>query len=283
MNLELNLVPTWQRMNPANAIACMNLGAMAITKYSYAPSQNFPPSAAANYSMTYVSSGYATLNCYGQSIAVRQGDVVSFPAGYVQAIQVHDSGLVTFVLDMAQNERSRYPKIKFLFRHVGLLTADPLKSRFVEIVELYGQDRGEIRFAVENLLAEAEKQACVEFDVDDWPEMLRRRLHDGYQQQFQLIELADEFDMNPSHLTRQFRSRFGMTVGSYLRKLRLSLAVGQMLETDESFSGIAADCGFSDQSHLNRMLKSATGWSPYEIRKRFRQSTTAKIVESVAR
>lgn len=66
-------------------------------------------------------------------------------------------------------------------------------------------------------------------------------------------QLAEMVDISPRHLRREFGRRFGMSPRAMARRLRLTRA---MMEAEQSahpnWAGIAAGCGFSDQSHLVR-------------------------------
>ena len=71
-------------------------------------------------------------------------------------------------------------------------------------------------------------------------------------------------------LTRKFKARFGINPASYRREVRLQMALRMIFETDERLAGIAFDTGFSDQSHLTRSVRAATGHSPAAVRRKLR-------------
>lgn len=65
-----------------------------------------------------------------------------------------------------------------------------------------------------------------------------------------------------AHFARSFRLTFGESPHAYLVRRRLELAAGLMLQTEMELSEIALRCGFSDQAHLCRRFREATGQSP---------------------
>jgi AraC family transcriptional regulator len=81
-----------------------------------------------------------------------------------------------------------------------------------------------------------------------------------------LSELADAVGVNPAHLARVFRTRFGISVGEYGRRLRLDWAATQIARGDRPIAEIAAEAGFADQSHFTRLFKRHAGTTPGRYR-----------------
>ncbi|MFD2572067.1 chromate resistance protein ChrB domain-containing protein [Spirosoma soli] len=83
-----------------------------------------------------------------------------------------------------------------------------------------------------------------------------------------LKAVADELQVNPTYLSREFAKYFdNLSFGEYIRKLRIEKAI-QLLETSKnSMAEIAYLTGFSDQSHFTRIFRKFTGLSPSEYRK----------------
>jgi AraC family transcriptional regulator len=81
-------------------------------------------------------------------------------------------------------------------------------------------------------------------------------------------ELAAAVGIHPVHLGVEFRKRFGVTTGEYVRALRIEHARPLLQKSDLSIAEIAASCGFCDQSHFARTFKAFTGSTPVEYRLR---------------
>lgn len=81
-------------------------------------------------------------------------------------------------------------------------------------------------------------------------------------------DLARRADLSPSHLQREFRRLFGMTVGDYVLRLRLLMARRRLRTTTDAVGRIATECGFYDQAHFTRAFKIYTGQTPLEYRRR---------------
>lgn len=100
----------------------------------------------------------------------------------------------------------------------------------------------------------------------DWLERVREIMQARYREQLPLCGLAEEAGVHPVHLARAFRKRYGCSVGDYLRQLKVASACRDLANSDMTMADIAGKNGFSDQSHLCRMVKQYTGASPREHR-----------------
>lgn len=100
----------------------------------------------------------------------------------------------------------------------------------------------------------------------DWLKQVRDILHDRYRESLPLRDLADQVGVHPVHLARAFRKRYQCCIGDYLRQLRVASACRELANSDLGMAEIAGRNGFSDQSHLCRMVKQHTGASPTQHR-----------------
>jgi AraC-like DNA-binding protein len=57
-----------------------------------------------------------------------------------------------------------------------------------------------------------------------------------------------------------------VTIGEYVRRLRVEAAALRLAASNESISAIAHGTGFSDQSHLTRVFKQRMGVTPGRYR-----------------
>jgi AraC-like DNA-binding protein len=91
-------------------------------------------------------------------------------------------------------------------------------------------------------------------------------LHERYRESITLQELAADSQVHPVHLARAFRKRYGCSVGDYVRRLRVAGASMEITGSQMSIAEIASRNGFSDQSHLCRVMREYTGRSPRQLR-----------------
>jgi AraC-like DNA-binding protein len=82
-----------------------------------------------------------------------------------------------------------------------------------------------------------------------------------------LLDLAGELAVSPHHLSRIFRQLTGQTVSRHRIRLRVRAALEHMAGGDRDLARLAAELGFSDQSHLNRSLRRETRHTPAVLRR----------------
>lgn len=115
------------------------------------------------------------------------------------------------------------------------------------------------------LLARAERTAA-SLQPPRWLVAVRDALHAGFRDRITVTTLARHAGVDPSHLARTFRRRYGCTVGAYVRRLRLDAAAAELRDSGRPISDIAAEAGFFDQSHFARLFRRHTGMSPTAFR-----------------
>lgn len=81
-----------------------------------------------------------------------------------------------------------------------------------------------------------------------------------------LKDVANEVGGSSYHLTRLFARRAGTTMHRYLTRLRLTAALGRVLQGADDLTGLALDLGFSSHSHFSAAFKSVYGRSPSSAR-----------------
>jgi AraC family transcriptional regulator len=82
--------------------------------------------------------------------------------------------------------------------------------------------------------------------------------------------MADVLGLTPCLFARQFRSSFGKPPYAFVTARRLERARSLLARTEAPIKTIALDCGFSDQAHLTRMFRAATGKTPAVFRRQAR-------------
>jgi len=103
-----------------------------------------------------------------------------------------------------------------------------------------------------------------------WLEPVRERLHARLAERLSLGELAASAGVHPVYLARSFRERYGLSVGEYVRQLRLDWATAQLAATETPLAVLAVEAGFADQSHFTRAFKRHAGLTPARYRRMVR-------------
>jgi len=82
-----------------------------------------------------------------------------------------------------------------------------------------------------------------------------------------IAHLAGLARLSPYQLEQRFRKIFQITVGQFIHKVRMDLAVRRLRESDDPIARIALDCGYSDQSAFTRQFRQTVGLSPAQFRR----------------
>lgn len=99
-------------------------------------------------------------------------------------------------------------------------------------------------------------------DIPNWVGMVKEALHDQWNEPVTLNKLALIANLHPANLSGYFPKYFGCTLGEYRRKLKIEKALELVKCRQLSFTAIAHQAGFADQSHFTRVCKETTGWNP---------------------
>ncbi len=92
---------------------------------------------------------------------------------------------------------------------------------------------------------------------------MREYLDEHFAENVSMQTLADSAELSPFYLARLFNKTVGLPPHAYQVQRRVHKAK-QLLRSESRYklSDVAVECGFSDQSHLNRHFKRALGVTP---------------------
>ena len=100
-----------------------------------------------------------------------------------------------------------------------------------------------------------------------------------------LESIARAVYCSPFHLARQFRSATGESIGRYLLRLRLALALDRLAQGETDLARLAVELGFAHHSHFSARFRSVFGTTPTAVRnalaqRRFRQMSNFVTAKS---
>src|SRR5206468_7916488 len=91
-------------------------------------------------------------------------------------------------------------------------------------------------------------------------------LHENWHRQPSTAELAAQLGFSPQFLCRSFKRWMGVTLTQYSQAIRLDYARGLLWGSGADVSQVASMTGFTDQSHLTRVLRQHSGRTPGSLR-----------------
>jgi AraC family transcriptional regulator len=77
-----------------------------------------------------------------------------------------------------------------------------------------------------------------------------------------VADLCALLQRSEAHFSRSFKRTFGESPHAFIVRRRVELAAQYMLTTDAPLSDIALRCGFTDQAHLCKQFRQASGQTP---------------------
>lgn len=218
-----------------------------------------------------MSCGADTEDCQGKTWDIAEGDVVLHGAGEAHANRIHaaDSHLLNLEFTQCWLDRingcgarldSRFIASGGYLLHLGnrlhreLWSEDCMSSLCIEGLAL-------------ELIAEIARRKIRAPRNARWLQQAIEYLHANFRESPTLADVAEAAGVHPVHLAREFRRQQGLTVGAYIRKLRVDLACQELVTSDQAIVDIALKAGFCDHSHMTRVFHRQTGLTPTDFRK----------------
>jgi len=141
----------------------------------------------------------------------------------------------------------------------------------------FNQTDTAVKLAIEGLalelLAEAARQPYTGIGAaPPWLRQAREMIVEHFPDTFKLTQIAAEAGVHPVYLATAFRQKFGVTIGEFVRKLRIEHACAELMKGDLPLTVIALQAGFVDQSHFSKVFKLYVGMTPHKYRNFVRSS-----------
>ena len=96
---------------------------------------------------------------------------------------------------------------------------------------------------------------------------IQNYLDHHYLHELTIDEIADKFFLNKHYISHLFKDVTGYSIMKYVTSLRMNKAKAMLLETNESISSIAVQCGYSNFTYFTKQFKKYEGCTPSSYRK----------------
>ena len=113
--------------------------------------------------------------------------------------------------------------------------------------------------------AQSLKASGVVHSASDWPDRLAADLVSSPDQR--LGCWADRVGLAAETVSRGFHGAYGVAPARFRAEVRARRAMDMIERAELGLASIAADCGYSDQPHLNRAIVELTGRTPGQWRR----------------
>lgn len=115
---------------------------------------------------------------------------------------------------------------------------------------------------------EADQRSCSHRTIN----RLLQYIHDHYDQDIGLTELADQVDLNPAYLSILFKENVGMSYVKYLTDIRISKAKN-LLAQGWKVADVSEKVGYNNYRYFCDIFKKHTGVTPNEYRSSVKNET----------
>jgi AraC family transcriptional regulator len=116
-------------------------------------------------------------------------------------------------------------------------------------------------------LVERERSPATTAGGPRWLGWVEEFIRENAHRRLTLREIAAVAHVHPGHVNKVFRRHHRLSVGGYLRNVQIDRARRRLEATVDPIVQVAAEAGFSDQSHFTRVFKRHTGVTPSDYRR----------------
>lgn len=255
-------------------VARRDVAGLRVVESLHPPDQRVPWHSHVWPYVTFVLRGAYTEQCLRRAFVIGEGDVVLHGAGESHADRMHATRSHLLNLEFTQ------PWLDRLDACGGGLDAR-LTANGGHLLQLglrlhreVSRQDGLADLCIESialeLVAELSRTRLPGTAHPRWLDRAVAFLHAHFRDAISLRQIAAAAEVHPVHLARDFRRRRGMTIGDYIRTLRIEWACRELVATDQSIVDVALRAGFCDHSHMTRTFRRVTGLTPTEFRVRRR-------------
>lgn len=251
-------------------VARRHVAGLNVVESLHPPNQRIPWHSHEWPYVTFVLRGAYTEQCRRLAFDIGQGDVVLHGTGESHADRMHDTDSHLLNLEFSQ------PWLDRIDACGGRLDAR-VTSNGGYLLQLGARLRRELwrndrlstlcieAIALE-LVAAISRTRIPEPDEPRWLARALEYVQVHFGDIVRLSQVAEAAEVHPAHLARGFRRRQGMTVGDYIRKVRIEWACRELVGTERPIVEIAVHAGFCDHSHMTRAFRRQTGLTPTQFR-----------------
>ena len=96
-------------------------------------------------------------------------------------------------------------------------------------------------------------------------------IHEHYNENLPVNELASRFDMSPNYFSFVFKKEMNQSAVNYITQFRVQKAREYLENSDWSVVEIARKVGYEDNQYFFRVFKKYTGQTPLQYRQAHRK------------
>ena len=269
-----------ERLRPGclhgSIVKSLRVSDFILTETTYKAHSRLPRHAHESSYFCFVLQGIYTERYDQREVICRPATLTFRTSGQAHEDTVHDSDGRVFVLEIPPRWIERL-RAESLTLGTPEFYGGASTRIFARLNREFHKNDGAASLAIEGLalelLAEAARHPTARIrSAPRWLRQAREMILEHFPDNLTLTQIATQVGVHPVYLATTFRQKYGVTIGEFVRKLRIEHACAELTKGELPLAEIALQAGFVDQSHFSKVFKSHIGTSPARYRSLVRHS-----------
>jgi AraC family transcriptional regulator len=243
----------------------LEVGGLLLSETWHVPHARIPPHAHLHAYLCLVRQGNYS-ETYGDKTRWCQPLTLAFhPAEEVHSEHLRDAGVRSFIVELGADWAQRFNECAPALRNPADAQGGAPAFLAMRLYREFRLRDAVSPLAIEGLVLEilaVLMRLASPPALPPWLLRARDMLHDRFQENLGLAEIAAAVGVHPVYLASRFRQHFRQTIGDYHRQVRVEFACKQLATGRMPLAEIALAAGFVDQSHFARVFKRYLGMTP---------------------
>ncbi len=270
-----------KRLRPGSFHGCitksLRVADFILTESEFDPHSRLPRHAHENSYFCFGLRGVYTERCGSQEVVCQPSALTFRASGQTHEAIVHGAGTRVFMFEISSRWIEKLRADSLTLRITSEFCGGALSQLCAKLYREFNKTDTAAKLAIEGLalelLAEAARRPYTGIQTTPpWLKQAREMIVEHFPETLKLAQIAAEVGVHPVYLATAFRQKFGVTIGEFVRKLRIEHACAELMKGDLPLAAIALQAGFVDQSHFSKVFKLYLGTTPHKYRNIVRSS-----------
>ena len=253
-------------------IKSLEISGFILTETAHHAASRLPQHAHENSYFCFVLQGAYAEKSGKQEVLCKPSTLTFRGSGEVHEALVLDANVRVFQLEISPRWIERLREDSLTVSSTYQFSSGALPRLSARLNREFHKTDTAARLAVEGLalelLAEAARRPQTGTRATPlWLIQAREMIAEHFAGALTLPQIASQVGVHPVHLATTFRQKYGVTIGEFVRRLRVEHACRELLKRDLPLTAIALRAGFADQSHFSKVFKSYVGTTPARYRR----------------
>jgi len=248
----------------------INLNGLILTESKYNRKSSLPLHYHQNPYFCYVLSGNYSEHSFKKHLICEAGDIIFHPGNTEHHNDFNETSSTCFNLELSDQWLEKVFESNLKPNSIIKAKGTPVQNIIIKMYKEFKEPDTLSSLMIEGLMIEA----LVSFSRDSkqndahpyFIKKVKNYIDERYFSNPSLSELAGLSQVSREHLVREFKKSFNMTIGEYIRQIKVKHACNKLKFTNLDLREIVYETGFSDQSHFNKVFKKIIGVTPLEYK-----------------